>query len=250
GGTSTDVSLYAGQWQRAFDTELAGVQLRVPMMAIHTIAAGGGSILYFDSGRFRVGPDSAGANPGPACYRRGGPLTVTDANVMVGKLQAAHFPAIFGSDGTLPLDTDVVKDRFTALAVEVSRATGTPQDARAVAEGFLRIAVANMARAIKQVSLEKGHDVADFVLQCFGGAAGQHACLVADELGMQTVMIHPYAGVLSAYGMGLADRSAIRHQAIERPFTIEAVADICACAEQLAAEAVAALADPPQVGRA
>ena len=248
GGTSTDVSLYAGQWQRAFDTELAGVQLRVPMMAIHTIAAGGGSILYFDSGRFRVGPDSAGANPGPACYRRGGPLTVTDANVMVGKLQAAHFPAIFGSDGTLPLDTDVVKDRFTALAVEVSRATGTPQDARAVAEGFLRIAVANMARAIKQVSLEKGHDVADFVLQCFGGAAGQHACLVADELGMQTVMIHPYAGVLSAYGMGLAEQTAMRHQAIERALSDAVLDGIRGCADELAAAAVHSLADTDAAG--
>jgi len=250
GGTSTDVSLYAGQWQRAFDTELAGVQLRVPMMAIHTIAAGGGSILHFDGARFRVGPDSAGADPGPACYRRGGPLTVTDANIMVGKLQAAHFPAIFGPEGNLPLDTEVVAAGFAALAAEVSRATGTAQDARAVAEGFLRIAVANMARAIKQVSLEKGHDVGDFVLQCFGGAAGQHACLVADDLGMRTVMIHPYAGVLSAYGMGLADRSTMRHQAIERALSAEALGEICACTDQLAAEAVAALADPPQVGRA
>ena len=241
GGTSTDVSLYAGRWERALDTEVAGVQLRVPMMALHTIAAGGGSILHFDGGRFRVGPDSAGANPGPACYRRGGPLTVTDANVMVGKVQAAHFPAIFGPDGNLPLDTEIVAARFAALAQEISKATGITQDARAVADGFLRIAVANMARAIKQVSLEKGHDVADFVLQCFGGAAGQHACRVADELGMRTVMIHPYAGVLSAYGMGLADGSAIRHQAIERPLGIEAVADTFACAESLGAAATAAL---------
>ena len=248
GGTSTDVSLYAGQWQRAFDTELAGVQLRVPMMAIHTIAAGGGSILHFDSGRFRVGPDSAGADPGPACYRHGGPLTVTDANVMVGKLQAAHFPAIFGPDGTLPLDAEAVKTGFTALAAEVSRATGTPQDARAVAEGFLRIAVANMARAIKQVSLEKGHDVADFVLQCFGGAAGQHACLVADELGMQTVMIHPYAGVLSAYGMGLAEQTAMRHQAIERALSDAVLGGIRGCADELAAAAAHSLADTDAAG--
>ena len=241
GGTSTDVSLYAGTWQRALDTEVAGVQLRVPMMAVHTIAAGGGSILHFDGGRFRVGPDSAAANPGPACYRRGGPLTVTDANVMVGKVQAAHFPAIFGPEGNLPLDTEIVGERFGALAQEISMATGIAQDARAVAEGFLRIAVVNMAQAIKQVSLEKGHDVADFVLQCFGGAAGQHACLVADELGMQTVMVHPYAGVLSAYGMGVADRSAIRHQAMERLLAVSAVADIFACAAALAAAATAAL---------
>jgi 5-oxoprolinase (ATP-hydrolysing) len=241
GGTSTDVSLYAGKWERAFDTEVAGVQLRVPIMAIHTIAAGGGSILHFDGGRFRVGPDSAGASPGPACYRRGGPLTVTDANVMVGKIQAAHFPAIFGPDGTLPLDTAVVVEGFTALAREIAATTGIEQDALAVAEGFLRIAVANMAQAIKHVSLEKGHDVADFVLQCFGGAAGQHACLVAGELGMDTVMIHPYAGVLSAYGMGLADQSALRHQAIERELLDDALGAISQSAAALAAAAVEAL---------
>jgi 5-oxoprolinase (ATP-hydrolysing) len=241
GGTSTDVSLYAGKWERAFDTEVAGVQLRVPMMAIHTIAAGGGSILHFESGRLRVGPDSAGANPGPACYRGGGPLTVTDANVMVGKLQAAHFPAIFGPHGNLPLDTEVVAARFTALAEEIGRTTGVVQEARAVAEGFLRIAVANMARAVKQVSLQKGHDVADFVLQCFGGAAGQHACLVADELGMRSVMVHPYAGVLSAYGMGLADQSVIRHQAIERQLCAQSLRDILACTDALAAAAAGAL---------
>ena len=241
GGTSTDVSLYAGHWERAFDTEVAGVQLRVPIMAIHTIAAGGGSILHFDAGRFRVGPDSAAANPGPACYRRGGPLTVTDANVLVGKIQAAHFPAIFGPDGDLPLDTAVVVEGFTALAREVTAATGVLQDALGVAEGFLRIAVANMAQAIKHVSLEKGHDLADFVLQCFGGAGGQHACLVADELGMETVMIHPFAGVLSAYGMGLADQSALRHQALERELRDDALDAIAASAETLAAAAVDAL---------
>jgi 5-oxoprolinase (ATP-hydrolysing) len=241
GGTSTDVSLYAGQWERAFDTEIAGVPVRVPIMAIHTIAAGGGSILHFDGGRFRVGPDSAGANPGPACYRRGGPLTVTDANVMVGKIQAEHFPAIFGPGGNLPLDAAVVAERFTALAQEIGAATGTVQDPHTVAEGFLRIAVANMARAVKQVSLEKGHDVADFVLQCFGGAAGQHACLVADELGMATVMIHPYAGVLSAYGMGLADQSSMRHQAIERELREEALKGMEASAEALAAGASSSL---------
>jgi len=217
GGTSTDVSLYAGRFERAFDTEVAGAQLRAPMMAINTVAAGGGSILHFEGGRLRVGPDSAGANPGPACYRRGGPLTVTDANVMVGKIQPAYFPAIFGPAADQPIDREVVVRGFQALAAQIHAATGVAQDARTVAEGFLRIAVANMAQAIKQVSLEKGHDVADFVLQCFGGAAGQHACKVADELGMQTLLIHPYEGVLSAYGMGLADRSAIRQRAVERP---------------------------------
>lgn len=241
GGTSTDVSLYAGKWERAFDTEVAGVALRVPIMAIHTIAAGGGSILHFDNGRFRVGPDSAGANPGPACYRRGGPLTVTDANVLVGKIQAAHFPAIFGPDGNLPLDTAIVAEGFAALAQRIAAETGTPQDPHAVAQGFLRIAVSNMAQAVKQVSLQKGHDVADFILQCFGGAAGQHACQVADELGMETVMIHRYAGVLSAYGMGLADRSAMRHQAIERELQAEAMEMLEASAEALSAAATSAL---------
>ena len=241
GGTSTDVSLYAGRWERAFDTEVAGVPLRVPIMAIHTIAAGGGSILHFDSGRFRVGPDSAGANPGPACYRRGGPLTVTDANVMVGKIQPAHFPAIFGADGNLPLDSARVAREFAALTQRIGAETGTTQDPRTVAEGFLRIAVANMAQAVKRVSLEKGHDVADFVLQCFGGAAGQHACLVAAELGMETVMIHPYAGVLSAYGMGLADQSAMRHQAIECELRVDALDSIRAAAEALSLAATGAL---------
>ena len=241
GGTSTDVSLYAGKLERAFDTEVAGVPMRVPIIAINTVAAGGGSILQFDGSRLRVGPASAGANPGPACYRRGGPLTVTDANVMVGKIQAAHFPAIFGPRGNLPLDTAVVAERFGLLAAQIAAATGKAQDPRAVAEGFLRIAVANMARAVKQVSLEKGHDVADFTLQCFGGAAGQHACLVADELGMDTVMIHPYAGVLSAYGMGLADQSAMRHQAIERALETQVSEFLAATALTLAAAATDAL---------
>ncbi|MDE1987023.1 MAG: hydantoinase B/oxoprolinase family protein [Alphaproteobacteria bacterium] len=241
GGTSTDVSLYAGQFERAFDTEIAGVELRVPMMAINTVAAGGGSILHFDGARFRVGPDSAGANPGPASYRRGGPLTVTDANVLVGKIQPRHFPAIFGPNGDLPLDADVVAEKFEALASEVEAATGRLQEPRAIAEGFLRIAVSNMAQAIKQISLEKGHDVADFALQCFGGAGGQHACLVADELGMETVLIHPYAGVLSAYGMGLADQTLIRQQAIERPFDEDARRDAKGIVTQLAEDAAVAL---------
>ncbi|MGH6612727.1 hydantoinase B/oxoprolinase family protein [Sphingomonas sp.] len=216
GGTSTDVTLYAGTFERVFDAEIAGVEMRVPMMAIETVAAGGGSILRFDGSRYRAGPDSAGANPGPACYRRGGPLTVTDANLMVGKIQAGHFPAIFGPGGDQPLDHAVVTDRFTALAEEIAEATGKTQDARAVAEGFLTVAVANMAAAIKRVALERGADVTGFALQCFGGAGGQQACRVAETLGMRTVLIHPLGGVLSAYGMGLADRTAIRQQSVER----------------------------------
>ncbi len=213
GGTSTDVALYDGAFERAFETEVAGVRMRAPMMAINTVAAGGGSILHFDGSRVRVGPDSAGANPGPACYRRGGPLTVTDANVCVGKVQPAHFPPIFGPGGDQPLDGDAVRTQFAQLAAAMGL-----DDPRLAAEGFLRVAVANMANAIKQVSVQKGHDPARFALQCFGGAGGQHACLVADELGMETVFIHPYAGVLSAYGMGLADQSVLREQAVEQPF--------------------------------
>lgn len=224
GGTSTDVALYAGAFERTVDAEVAGIAVRVPMMAINTVAAGGGSILHFDGTRFRVGPDSAGANPGPACYRRGGPLTVTDANVLLGRLNPAHFPAIFGPGGDLPLDSGVVRARFAALADAITSATGRPHTPEAVAEGFLRIAVANMAAAIKQVTLEKGQDAAAFALVCFGGAGGQHACQVADELGMEAVLVHPFAGVLSAYGMGLADQSAVRQQALERPFGPEALA--------------------------
>jgi 5-oxoprolinase (ATP-hydrolysing) len=247
GGTSTDVSLYAGQFERVNDAQVAGVDIRVPMMAINTVAAGGGSILHFDGARFRVGPDSAGADPGPACYRRGGPLTVTDANVLVGKIQPRHFPAIFGPSGDLPLDGEVVAAKFVSLAREVTEATGRPHDPRVIAESFLRIAVSNMAQAIKQISLEKGHDVADFALQCFGGAGGQHACLVADELGMSTVLIHPLAGVLSAYGMGLADQSLMRLQAIERVFDESARFEAQKVLGQLASEGERALSgeSPP-----
>jgi 5-oxoprolinase (ATP-hydrolysing) len=237
GGTSTDVALYDGAFERAFETEVAGVRMRAPMMAINTVAAGGGSILHFDGARIRVGPDSAGANPGPASYRRGGPLTVTDANVCVGKLQPAHFPPIFGPEGNERLDRDAALAGFTALADQMAEATGTRQDPRAVAEGFLRVAVANMANAIKQVSVARGHDAARFALQCFGGAGGQHACLVADELGMETVFIHPYAGVLSAYGMGLADQTVLREQAVERPFDPTSMPALEALADQLAAAA-------------
>jgi len=242
GGTSTDVALYAGQFERAFETEVAGVRMRAPMMAINTVAAGGGSILHFDGSRFRVGPDSAGSNPGPASYRRGGPLAVTDANVCVGKIQPHHFPAIFGPDGNQPLDAGAVRSRFAALAADIAAATGTQQDPRAVAEGFLRIAVANMANAIKQVSVEKGHDATQFALACFGGAGGQHACLVADELGMETVFIHPYAGVLSAYGMGLADQSVMREQAVETLLSEAALPALNDLAARLAAEGSSRLA--------
>ncbi len=234
GGTSTDVALYAGAFERASETEVAGVRLRAPMMAIHTVAAGGGSVLHFDGARFRVGPDSAGARPGPASYRNGGPLTVTDANICVGKIQPAHFPAIFGPAGDALLDADIVRSRFAALAAEVEHATGLKQDARDVADGFLRIAVGNMAAAIKKVSVQKGHDPSRFVLQCFGGAGGQHACLVADELGMNTVFIHPFAGVLSAYGMGLADRSVMREQAVERRLDAGLMIELQALASRLA----------------
>jgi 5-oxoprolinase (ATP-hydrolysing) len=211
--------------------------MRAPMMAINTVAAGGGSILHFDGARMRVGPDSAGADPGPACYRRGGPLTVTDANVCVGKIQAAHFPPIFGPRGDQPLDPDAVAVKFAELA----RRIGGDKTPRQVAEGFLQIAVANMANAIKQVSVQKGHDVSRFALQCFGGAGGQHACLVADALGMETVFIHPYAGVLSAYGMGLADQTAMKEQAVELPLSAETLPGLEELADKLAAEAVAAL---------
>jgi 5-oxoprolinase (ATP-hydrolysing) len=237
GGTSTDVALYAGVFERVFDAEVAGVQMRVPMMAIDTVAAGGGSILHFDGARYRVGPDSAGADPGPACYRRGGPLTVTDANVLVGKIRPEHFPAVFGPGGDQPLDRAVVANGFAALAGRIAASTGIAQDPRAVAAGFLSIAVANMAAAIKRVALERGRDVTSFVLQCFGGAGGQHACHVAELLGMTQVLIHPLAGVLSAYGMGLADRAALRQRSVEQPFAPERIAALSPLADALGAEA-------------
>jgi 5-oxoprolinase (ATP-hydrolysing) len=251
GGTSTDVALYDGGFERAFETAVAGVRIRAPMMAINTVAAGGGSILHFDGARFRVGPDSAGADPGPACYRRGGPLTVTDANVCVGKIQPAHFPAIFGPNGDAPLDADVVAAKFAELAEEIVRATGDRRSPRQVAEGFLQIAVANMANAIKQVSVQKGHDAARFALQCFGGAGGQHACAVADALGMETVFIHPFAGVLSAYGMGLADQTVMKEQAVEVPLEPEMMGELEEVADRLTLDAEVALAgqgaDPDRI---
>ena len=210
GGTSTDVSHYSGELERCFETEIAGVRLRVPMLEIHTVAAGGGSILHFDGSRYRVGPDSAGANPGPACYRRGGPLTVTDCNLMLGKLQPDFFPAVFGPQADQPLDAGIVREKFAALRADIQATTGDERSVEAVAEGFLQIAVNNMASAIRKISVQRGHDVTRYALNCFGGAGGQHACLVADALGIETVFIHPKAGVLSAYGMGLADVIALR----------------------------------------
>ncbi len=221
GGTSTDVSHYvdgpAGGFERTFETQVAGVRMRAPMMSIHTVAAGGGSILSFDGARLRVGPESAGANPGPASYRRGGPLATTDANVLLGRIQPAWFPRVFGPRADEPLDRAGVEQRFTALAAEVRAATGRDATPESLAEGFLQIAVQNMANAIKRISVARGYDVTGYTLQCFGGAGGQHACAVADALGMQRVFVHPLAGVLSAYGMGLADPIEMREASIERP---------------------------------
>jgi 5-oxoprolinase (ATP-hydrolysing) len=233
GGTSTDVSHYDGSFERAFETEVAGVRMRAPMMLIHTVAAGGGSILHFDGARFRVGPDSAGANPGPACYRRGGPLTVTDANVMVGKLLPDFFPKIFGPNQDQPLDAAVVREKFTALAREVGDGR-TPEQ---VADGFIRIAVENMANAIKKISVQRGYDVTRYALNCFGGAGGQHACLVADALGTTKVLMHPFSSLLSAYGMGLASIRATRQQAIEEPFEAPVLTSIADTGSRLVEEA-------------
>ncbi|MFY9829258.1 MAG: hydantoinase B/oxoprolinase family protein [Rhodoplanes sp.] len=233
GGTSTDVSHFAGEYERAFETEVAGVRMRAPMMLIHTVAAGGGSILHFDGARFRVGPDSAGADPGPTCYRRGGPLAVTDANVMVGKLIPEFFPRIFGPEQNQAIDAVAVREAFVALAREV----GGGRSAEEVADGFITIAVENMANAIKKISVQRGYDVTRYALNCFGGAGGQHACLVADALGMTTVLVHPFSSLLSAYGMGLADIRATRQQAIEEPFGDAALAAIAAAGARLGAEA-------------
>ncbi|MDA4846718.1 hydantoinase B/oxoprolinase family protein [Hoeflea sp. E7-10] len=213
GGTSTDVCHYAGEYERSFETEVAGVRMRAPMMNIHTVAAGGGSILSFRDGRYQVGPESAGANPGPACYRRGGPLTVTDCNVMLGKLNPEHFPNVFGPHADQPLDAEIVRLKFAEMAQEIANRTGSPPlTAEETAEGFLRVAVENMANAIKKISVQRGYNVTAYTLNCFGGAGGQHACLVADALGMTSVFIHPFAGVLSAYGMGLAEIRAMREE--------------------------------------
>ena len=238
GGTSTDVSHYAGEYERQYETQVAGFRMRAPMLSIHTVAAGGGSILRFDSGRYQVGPESAGANPGPAAYRRGGPLTVTDANVMLGRIQPGYFPRVFGPGGDQPLDAETVRDRFAALAAEIGDGR-SPEEAAA---GFLEIAVANMANAIKKISVQRGYDVTEYVLATFGGAGGQHACAVADALGMTRILIHPYAGVLSAYGMGLADVTAMRETAMEMPLGERAWPDLQAALDRLEAQARAELA--------
>ena len=235
GGTSTDVSHFAGEFEREFETQVAGVRMRAPMMSIHTVAAGGGSIVEFDGARLRVGPHSAGANPGPASYRRGGPLTVTDANVMVGKIQPAYFPRVFGPGADQPLDAGAARERFQALAEQAGRS------AEELAHGCIQIAVQQMAGAIKKISVARGYDVTRYTLQCFGGAGGQHACLVADALGMQRVLVHPLAGVLSAYGMGLADQTVMREQSVEARLAEEALPAIAAALDALAEAASAEL---------
>ena len=220
GGTSTDVCHFAGEFERSFETELAGVRIRAPMMQINTVAAGGGSILSYKDGRFQVGPESAGAIPGPASYGRGGPLTVTDCNVLLGKLNPDFFPKVFGKTGDQPLNFEIVKKKFLDLSDIISKEKNEPMmDIFKMAEGFLKIAVENMANAIKKISIQKGYDVTNYMLNCFGGAGGQHACNVADSLGISNVMIHPYAGVLSAYGMGLAEIRSIREGHFEKNIT-------------------------------
>ncbi|MEL6164403.1 MAG: hydantoinase/oxoprolinase family protein, partial [Cyanobacteria bacterium J06628_3] len=216
GGTSTDVAHFNGEYERQLENEIAGARMRVPVLAIHTIAAGGGSILSFDGSSYRVGPESAGSIPGPACYRRGGKLAVTDANVMLGKIHPQYFPAVFGQDGNLPLDKDIVTEKFIQLAEEIQTATGNHRTPEQVAAGFISIAVESMANAIKKISLQRGYDVTNYALCCFGGAGAQVACLIADTLGMKQIFLHPYAGVLSAYGMGLADVRAIKEVGVEQ----------------------------------
>ncbi|MBC2667652.1 hydantoinase B/oxoprolinase family protein [Novosphingobium piscinae] len=241
GGTSTDVSHFAGHYERDSETMVAGVRVRAPIMRIHTVAAGGGSICAFDGARLTVGPRSAGAVPGPAAYRRGGPLTVTDCNVLLGKIVPHHFPAVFGPAGDAPLDTAAVAQAFAALSREVTAATGEAVTAEDLAEGFIAIAVANMANAIKTISVQRGHDVSRYTLGCFGGAGGQHACLVAEALGMSRVMIHPMGGVLSAFGMGLADRSLLLERTLGLPLAADQVPAIAAAVAELAAAAEAEL---------
>ncbi len=226
GGTSTDVSHFAGEFEREYETQVAGVRMRAPMLSIHTVAAGGGSVLHFDGSRYRVGPDSAGADPGPACYRRGGPLTVTDANVLLGRIQPGHFPEVFGERGDTALDAQLTQTMFSQLSNDITEATGDTRSPEQVAAGFVEVAVANMANAIKKISVQRGYDVTEYVLNVFGGAGGQHACAVADALGMTKVLIHPLAGVLSAFGIGLADIIAMREQAVEAPLTPALLAEL------------------------
>jgi len=237
GGTSTDVSHFAGEFERAFDTEVAGVRMRAPMMSIHTVAAGGGSVIRFDGARLRVGPESAGANPGPASYRRGGPLATTDANVMLGRIQPEFFPRVFGPKANEALDREVVQQRFAEMAAAMTGATGQSVSAEQAAAGALQIAVGAMANAIKRISVARGYDVTSYTLQCFGGAGGQAACLVADALGMTRILAHPFAGVLSAYGMGLADQIAMREASLEQALDAAGLAQARALAERLREQA-------------
>ena len=249
GGTSTDVSHFAGEFEREYETQVAGVRMRAPMLSIHTVAAGGGSILHFDGSRYRAGPDSAGADPGPACYRRGGPLTVTDANVLLGRIQPDHFPKVFGERGDQPLDADITKAEFTELSEQIAADTGDTRGPEEVAAGFVEIAVANMANAIKKISVQRGYDVTEYVLNVFGGAGGQHACAVADALGMSRVLIHPLAGVLSAYGIGLAAIIAMREQAVEAQLTTESLENLPGTLDPLEQDAraeVSAEGVPPE----
>ncbi|MDA2812789.1 hydantoinase B/oxoprolinase family protein [Nocardiopsis sp. RSe5-2] len=243
GGTSTDVSHYAGAYERVHEAQVAGVRLRAPMLDIHTVAAGGGSVLRFDSGRYQVGPDSAGADPGPACYRNGGPLTVTDANLMLGRIQADHFPRVFGPGGDAPLDTGTVRRRFAGLAAGIAERTGDTRTPEQVAEGFVKVAVENMANAVKKISVQKGRDVTGYCLTTFGGAGGQHACAVADALGIGTVLVPPLAGVLSALGMGLADTTDMREQSVEERLGPELRPALDDLADRLGADARAHLRD-------
>jgi 5-oxoprolinase (ATP-hydrolysing) len=236
GGTSTDVAHFAGQYERDHETRVAGARLRVPMMRVHTVAAGGGSICRFVDGRFQVGPESAGAVPGPACYRRGGPLAVTDCNVLLGKVRPDQFPHVFGPHGNEPLDADIVRAKFTQLVADIRAGGGPDLTPEQAAEGFVDIAVANMANAIKRISVSRGHDVTHYTLACFGGAGGQHACKVADALSMDRVMIHPLAGVLSAFGIGMAERSVTRERTLGLPFTVDAAPGIAAALDALSGE--------------
>ena len=226
GGTSTDVAHFKGEYERQFETEIAGIRMRVPMMAIHTVAAGGSSILKFENNRYQVGPDSAGANPGPASYRRGGPLCITDANILLGKIQSQYFPSVFGITGNLPLDSEIVQEKFTQLAQQIQAQTGYISTPESVASGFIEIAIENMANAIKKISVQLGYDVSEYTLVCFGGAGGQHACLIAEKLGIQRIFIHSYAGVLSAYGIGLADIRVVKQCSIEQCLEINKIAEI------------------------
>src|SRR5688572_29179526 len=239
GGTSTDVAHFAGEYERAFETQISGVRLAVPMLRVNTVAAGGGSIITFDGTRFRVGPESAGANPGPKAYRRGGPLTVTDANVMLGKIDPQFFPAIFGPDSDQPLDADAVRAAFAELAGEV----GDGRTAEDIADGAIRIAVENMANAIKKISVERGYDVTEYALNCFGSAGGQHACLIADTLGIETVLVHPLSGLLSAYGMGLALQRASPERSIEAPLDGATMRELEDLAYELGSNATEELLD-------